>query len=143
MIVTDAVPGAGLVRAAVWGAGLFTVTATAGAIFPDELGVASAVFACGLFAVGTVVFAVGILIAIGRSRYEVVAVSQLFGLGGVAPPGVRRAFHLSLAVEVVVALVTASIRPFTPLAFGVLVPVHALGLTGLWAARHGEFDERH
>ena len=40
------------------------------------------------------------------------------------------------------ALTTASIRIYTPSAFGILVPVWALGLTGLWCARFGEFEVR-
>jgi hypothetical protein len=44
-----------------------------------------------------------------------------------------------LAVQVVVALATAIIRSFSPLAFGVLVPVFGVGLNGLWAARYGAF----
>ena len=48
----------------------------------------------------------------------------------------------SLAAEVVVALATASARPFTSLAFGILAPVFALGLAGLWGARFGTFGPR-
>jgi len=39
-------------------------------------------------------------------------------------------------------LVTASVRPFTGLAFGILVPTYGLGLVGLWAVRLGEFPPR-
>jgi hypothetical protein len=45
-------------------------------------------------------------------------------------------------VQVVVALVTAIARPFTGLAFGILVPVFGLGLAGLWGARRGSFPSR-
>jgi hypothetical protein len=47
-----------------------------------------------------------------------------------------------LAAQVVVAVATAAARPFTTLAFGVLVPVFGVGLNGLWAARHGRFPPR-
>ena len=54
-----------------------------------------------------------------------------------ARPG-QAAAGLLLAVQVVVALATAgSSGRFSPLAFGVLVPVFGVGLNGLWAARHG------
>jgi len=46
------------------------------------------------------------------------------------------------SVEVVAAIVSASIRPFTPMAFGFLVPVYGLGLCGLWGARYGTFAPR-
>ncbi len=48
----------------------------------------------------------------------------------------------ALGVQIGVALVTASIRVFTSLAFGILVPVWGLGLLGLWCARYGEFEPR-
>ena len=47
-----------------------------------------------------------------------------------------------LAIQVVVALLTASIRLYTPLAFGILVPMWGLGLAGLWGARYGTFPPR-
>jgi hypothetical protein len=40
---------------------------------------------------------------------------------------------------VVVAVTAAALRPFTALAFSVLVPMLGLGLMALWAARHGRF----
>jgi hypothetical protein len=49
---------------------------------------------------------------------------------------------LALAIQVVVAVTTASIRPFTTLAFGILVPMFGIGMNGLWAARHGRFGPR-
>jgi hypothetical protein len=47
-----------------------------------------------------------------------------------------------LAVEILVALTTASVRPFTSLAFGVLAPVYGLALAGLWGAQYGTFKPR-
>ncbi len=41
----------------------------------------------------------------------------------------------SLVAEIVIAVATASTRVYTPLAFGVLVPMYGLGLMGLWGAR--------
>jgi hypothetical protein len=43
---------------------------------------------------------------------------------------------------VIVAVVGAALRPFSPLAFGILVPVFGLGCAGLWAAHHGSFGPR-
>jgi hypothetical protein len=43
---------------------------------------------------------------------------------------------------VVVAVATAAVRPFTPLAFGILVPLYGLGLAGVWAAAFGTFGPR-
>jgi hypothetical protein len=55
---------------------------------------------------------------------------------------VRRLLDGSLAVQVIVGFVTASARPFTTLAFGVLVPMFGGGCNGLWGARHGSFGPR-
>jgi hypothetical protein len=56
---------------------------------------------------------------------------------------------LALAVQVVVALVGASIGAgglqqgqLNALAFGVLVPMFGIGMNGLWAARYGSFGPR-
>jgi hypothetical protein len=55
---------------------------------------------------------------------------------------VRRHLLASAAVEVVVALLTAGLRPYTGLAFGILVPVYGLGLAGLWGATRGTYEAR-
>lgn len=66
----------------------------------------------------------------------------LFFLSGSAPRPVQRRLNLLLAAQVVISIVAASIRPFTPIAFAVLAPMFGLGLNGLWAARHGAFPPR-
>ena len=43
-------------------------------------------------------------------------------------------------IQTVVGLATASVRPFTSLAFGTLVPIFGIGMMGLWTARNGEFE---
>ena len=54
----------------------------------------------------------------------------------------------ALGVQTVVGIAAAIARPSTDgkagsvLAFGVLVPMLGLGLNGLWASRHGVFEER-
>ncbi|MGD9797425.1 MAG: hypothetical protein AB7V15_04850 [Acidimicrobiia bacterium] len=83
-----------------------------------------------------------LLLAAARSRRDAVDLAGLFFLTRSAPREVRLRLLGPLAVQVVVGLGTASVRPFTPLAFGVLVPVYGLGLCGLWAARAGRFPPR-
>jgi hypothetical protein len=95
-----------------------------------------------LFALGCVAFALALLRAAARSRTDELTLPGLFWLTGAAPTEVRRLLLGSFGVEVVVALATASARPFTGLAFGILVPVYGLGLTGLWGARAGTFPPR-
>lgn len=134
-------PG-GIVAAARRGTGVFVVSAAAGAGWPDALAWPSAVVALVLFAVGCVAFVRALLLAAQRSRREELDVAGVFFLGGHAPAEVRRALLGALAVQVVVAIVAASVRPFTPLAFGVLAPVYGLGLSGLWGATAGTFPRK-
>jgi hypothetical protein len=135
-------PGGPIVTLAVAGTAAFAVAATAAAVWPDALAAPVAGLDLVLFAVGVGAFVWTLLLGAGRSRYEVVSVGGLWFLAGSAPPPVRRVLLGTVAVQTVVALVTASIRPFTPLAFGILVPTFGLGLCGLWAARHGTFPPR-
>jgi hypothetical protein len=136
-------PGAGLVRWDRRGTALFAVVAVAAAAVPDRFARPAAVVDLVLFAVGFVTLLLAYARAIGRSRTEAVDVIGVFLLGGeVAPPHVRRELRALFGVQVAVALVTASIRPYTSVAFGVLVPLYGLGLAGLWGATHGRFGPR-
>ncbi len=135
-------PGGELVRASWIGTAVFGVSATAGAVVPDVLGVPSAVVAGVLFALGCGAFLWAYATAGGRSRTDAIGIGGLFFLTRTAPAAGRRALLGALGAQALVALVTASVRPFTSLAFGILVPVYGLGLAGLWAARHGTFAPR-
>ena len=133
-----------LVGVDVAGTALFAVTAVAEAILLDRwsqvLGVAVAL---ALFAAGCAMFLVGYAHAIQRSRTEEISVAGLYLLAGPAVPApVKRRLAGLLAIQVIVAITTAGFRTFTPLAFGVLVPVFGLGVNGLWTARHGRFAPR-
>lgn len=135
-------PGSRIVALATTGTAVFTVAATAAAIAPDALAKPVAVLDGALFAAGIVAFLWAYGAAIARSRTDLVSLGGVFFLSGTAPRAVRRRLTGALAVQVAVALVTASVRLYTPLAFGVLVPVFGLGLTGLWGARYGQFAPR-
>jgi hypothetical protein len=137
-------PGAAILRADVAGTAVFVLTAVVEAVvlahWTEVVGVAVAL---GLFALGCLAFLAGYARAIQRSRADDIDVGSLFLLLGPAVPRhVKRILYGLLAVQVVAAVVTADVRPFTTLAFGVLVPVFGLGLNGLWAARHGRFPPR-
>lgn len=120
---------------------LFTVTAVIGAIFYGWTRVPAAIVARGLFLVGIVIFLASFWRAIGRSREETVAVSTLFFLAG-SPREVQLHLLGSLGVQVVVAVVTASMRLYTSLALGILVPIIGIGFSGMWAARYAAFPPR-
>jgi hypothetical protein len=137
-------PGATIVRVDAVGTGVFAVTAGLEAVvltrWTEIVGIAAAL---GLFALGCAAFLVGYAQAIQRSRTDEINVGTLFLLIGPAVPARTKRVLLSLlAAQVVVAVATAAARPFTTLAFGVLVPVFGVGLNGLWAARHGRFPPR-
>ena len=121
---------------------VFTVAAIAATVAPDDLGAAFAVLSVGFLLVGIVLFLYALLVAADRSRTDAIGIGGLFFLQGSAPKQVQRHLMGSLAVEVVVAFVAASVRIYTPLAFGLLVPMYGLGLAGLWGARHGTFGRR-
>lgn len=131
-----------ILRADVVGTAVFVGTAAGGVVAPGVLGVPSAGVALVLFAAGCVAFVVGFLAGVGRSRHETVELGALILLTG-APAPVRNRFRLLLAVQCVVGIAAAAARPFTEMAFGVLVPVFGLGLMVWWGGRHGEFEPRH
>lgn len=138
----DRVAGAAIVRGSWAGTALFIATAVAAVVVDVARPVAAAV-AVALFVAGAVAFLWAYGIAVSRSRTDAIGIGGLYFLAGdTAPSSVRRTLLASLATQTVVAIVTAAARPYTSLAFGVLVPMFGLGLAGLWGARHGSFGPR-
>lgn len=128
-----------IVDASIIGTGVFVVSATLGVIGSDSLHVVSAVVAGLLFVVGCGAFLAGFLAGVGRSRAEEIDLPGLVFLTGTAPPPIQRVLRSLLFAQIVIALTSAAIRPFTESAFGVLVPMFGLGLMTLWGGRHGDF----
>lgn len=132
---------AGLVRASWAGTAVFAVAAFAAVVVehlePISLGVDVV-----LFGLGCLAFLGAIVVAARRSREVEMGIGGLFFLAGSAPKQIRTHLLGALGVQVVVAFLTASLRIFTPLAGGMLVPVFGLGMAGLWGARFGEFPAR-
>lgn len=134
--------GTALLIADYVGTGVFAATAVVAVIWSASRPVAAAV-ALVLFGVGIVAFLAAYGLAVVRSRTDAIGVGGLYFLAGdVAPAGVRRRFMAALSVQVVAGLATAAVRPFTSLAFGILVPMFGLGLSGFWGARYGSFGRR-
>ncbi len=121
---------------------LFAVVTLPAVIDPDAFIGPFFVVSVVLFLLGCVLFAADLVLAANRSREDEMGVGGLFFLAGSAPVDVQRHLLGSLAVQVVIAVVAAAMHPFTPLAFGTLVPTLGLALCGLWAVRHGLFQER-
>jgi hypothetical protein len=138
-----ATPGRALIRASWAGTAVFTALAVGAAAAPDALAPVSAVVDLALFAAGFLAFCWSLLRAADRSRDEELSVAGLWFLaGGSAPRAVQRDLLLPLGLQVVVGVATAAVRPFTPLAFGILVPLYGLGLAGVWGAAFGTFGPR-
>lgn len=121
------------------GTGAFAITTVAALVGPEVLLIPAAVVDVVLFIAGCVVFALALVIAVQRSRTEVIDLSGLFTLT-TAPANVRRSLIGSLLAEIGVALAAAVARPAT--AAGILVPVYGLAMCGVWAARKGQFPPR-
>jgi hypothetical protein len=138
----ERLPGEGIVVASFAGTGAFVAAATAAAAFPDRFARSVAYFDGVLFAIGVATFLWAYWVAVQRSRTDEVSIGGVYLLLGSAPKVVRFRLLLAVVVQVVVAIITASIRLYTPVAFGVLVPMFGLGLTGLWGARYGTFPPR-
>jgi hypothetical protein len=142
--------GRALIRLSWAGTAVYGAVAVLATVAPRaSLDLVLIVVCLALFLAGTGAFGAAYLLAVGRSRYEAIGMGGLFFLAGSAPTAARRHLLGAAAVDVVVALVTASVgllRTATdadnPLAFGLLTPLFGLGLAGLWGARHGVFGPR-
>ena len=139
---SDAPEGGGVLRATVAGTVAFVAVGVLALLLPDLFTGPFIAVALGELLVGSIVFILAFLRAVDRSRTEAIGVGGLFFGAGSTPGRVQRILVGSLAVQVVAAIVVASIRPYTSMAFGVLAPMWALGFTGLWAAAYGTFPER-
>jgi len=133
--------GAGIVRASWAGTVLFGIGTVLGVVAPDQLQWLGFAVSLTLFIAGCAVFVWAFVFAVGRSRTDEIAVSNLYLLSG-APSDVRTQLFGSLAVELVVAIGTAAARPYTIAATAILAPVYGLALCGRWSARYGTFPPR-
>lgn len=138
----EAPPGRRIITVSRVGTAVFAVTAVLAVIDRDRFGLFAVVVALALFFVGCVVFLWAFGVAVNRSRTDAIGIGGLYFLAGSAPRDVQVALLVPFGLQVLVALVTASLQPFTSLAFGVLVPMFGLGQAGLWGARYGTFGAR-
>ena len=140
--VADPAAGRRLVTANRWFTWGFVVWSVL-AVLVRPLRVPLAALDLVAFGAGCVAYLLAYATAVARSRTDAIGLGALFFLAeGAAPPAVRRSFWLWTSVQVVVGVAAAAVRPFTAVAFGVLVPIVGLSLMGLWSARHGRFPGR-
>jgi len=135
--------GQRILRFDVYATVVFAVVSLLEAVLPEPLVVLSVPLDLVLFVVGCGAFLWAYAVAVGRSRYEVLTMGGVFFPGrDVVPAGAVRVLRLCLLAQVVVAVVAASVRPFTPSAFAVLVPMLGVGLMALYGARYGRFPAK-
>jgi hypothetical protein len=96
--------------------------------------IVSLVFFVASLGIWAYAFAVGLA---RNAAGDDINVPSLFFLSGSAPARVRRHLFGSLTLSIAIAVATVRANPFSA-----LVPMLALGLAGLWAARHGTFPPR-
>jgi hypothetical protein len=121
----------------------FAVVSLLEAAVPEPTVVLSLPLDLVLFVVGCGAFMWAYAVAVGRSRYEELTMGGVFYPGtDVAPARAVRVLRLCLLAQVVVAVAAAALRPFSPAAFAVLVPMLGLGLMALYGARHGRFPAK-
>lgn len=132
-------PGGWLTTTGLVATAVFAVATLAAVIDPDDYIVAFFTVAVVLFTVGMVAFVLTILGMALRSRDDQLSIAGVFFLTGSAPASVQGRMIGSFVVQIIVAVVGAAARPFTPLAVGTLVPILGLAVMGLWAVRYGYF----
>jgi len=138
----ERVPGRAIIAVSWVVTASFVLVTVPAVIDPDRFIGAFFVVSLVIFFLACALFAIDIVLAAARSRDDAMGIGGLFFLAGCAPRSVQLHLMSALAVQVVVALVAAAVHPFTPLAFGTLVPMVGLGFSGLWAVRHGLFPPR-
>jgi hypothetical protein len=135
-------PGGGIVNASWAGTGIFLATTALATIDPDGLSGPGVAVDLGLFAIGCAAFLWAYAVAVSRSRTDAIGIGGLYFLQGSAPRSVKYRLLVPLGIQVVAAIASSSIRPYTAVAFSILVPIFGLGLAGLWGARYGHFEAR-
>ena len=142
-VVAAALPGARILAANRWFTVAFVVWSVV-AVLVKGARPALAGLDVAALVVGSVVYLVAYANAVSRSRDDLIGLGGLFFLAdGAGPDPIRRPFYVMLAVQTVVGITAAAVRPFTSVAFGVLVPIVGLSAMALWSARYGTFESRH
>ncbi|MDE0654124.1 MAG: hypothetical protein OXI26_10760 [bacterium] len=118
------------------------VTVILGAVWPSGAGVAAQVVALVLFGAGGLAFGRAYVVAVRRSRFEQVSTMAAFVQMPGAPRSLRLELRVAVGLQFAVGVTGAAIRPFGPLAFGILGCVYGLGVIALWGAGFGRFAGR-
>jgi len=142
-MTTPPVDDGSLIKTSVVVTVLHSLLSIATYLLADRLDRAFLVISAALFVFGTGLLALGLWNGIQRSRAEEVTLAGLAALDkSHVPAKPRNVLWAMTLLQTVVAVLFASLRPFTDQAFGILVPTFGLGITLLWASRFGAFHSR-
>ncbi|NNC80845.1 MAG: hypothetical protein HKN94_11930 [Acidimicrobiales bacterium] len=136
-----ATPEAGVLLRLQWRVTLVFVLATILNVATDgSIDLLYAIVCTVAFVFGFIGFSVGFWNGLQRSREETVTLWGLVAASSTHVPASARNTHwASIIIQLVTAVVAASLRPFTQQAFGLLVPMLGLGLAALWGSRYASF----
>ncbi len=135
--------GGAIIRLSWIGTGVYGVTAAIATVSPDGFGVPAVIVSLALFGLGCVDLPVG-LPRRGPAQSHRSHRHRRPLLPRRAPHREPSSSACSAASRRKSSSPSSppSIRLYSPLAFGFLVPVYGLGLCGLWGARYGTFEPR-
>ncbi len=132
-----------IIQASFVGTAVFGVASLATYLLADRLDVVFAIISVALFVIGTLLLGLGIWNGIQRSRVDTVTLTGLLSVDSShVPPSARNRLWLSVTLQIIIAVLFGSLRPFTEQAFGLLVPILGLGFAGLWGSRFAAFHPR-
>ncbi len=100
-----------------------------------------AVFSLICGAAGCGAFGIALVAGAKRSRHSEMTMAGWWFLAGTATRQIWCGLVGAVILQSVIAVVAASLVPFSSLAFGVLVPLLGLGICGSWGALFGVFPE--
>lgn len=133
----------GLVRLSWQVTGAFLAATMVTDFAADSLDTVYAVMCAVAFIAGFGLFCLGFWNGVQRSRVELVTLPGLLAASTAnVPKSLRNQAWLALIAQIVIAVVAASLRPFTAQAFGLLVPLFGLGINTLLGSRQAQFFPR-
>ncbi|MGB3410229.1 MAG: hypothetical protein WBA45_03455 [Microthrixaceae bacterium] len=135
----EGIPGVWVAVASWVTTALFIIVSVPAVIDPDKFIAPYFAVTMALFLVGCALFAADIFLMASRSRDDLMGIGGIFLLVGSVPRKMQVHLLSALVIQIVVSVVSAAVHPFTPLAFGTLVPILGLSLCGLWSVLHGHF----
>ncbi|GIU83262.1 MAG: hypothetical protein KatS3mg008_0037 [Acidimicrobiales bacterium] len=142
----DSAPaGVRVLVAVAWvGLAVYAVAASAGVLAPARFAGVVRVVSLVEFLVACMVFSLAYVVAVARSTKAEVTVAGAFFLSGdVVTRAVRLQLYSLVSLHAALALVTSTIRIYTPVAFGILSVLWGFGWMALVGSAHGRFPPRH